>query len=65
MFQDHIKQMRAKINSHLDTLEQTILQELEDTEDKINSKIDKLLKHKSPTQSLWFAQIQSGQQGLS
>ena len=47
MFQDHIKQMRAKINSHLDTLEQNILQELEDTEDKINSKIDKLLKQLS------------------
>jgi hypothetical protein len=27
MFQDQIKQMRVKINSHLDTLEQNILQE--------------------------------------
>jgi hypothetical protein len=36
--------MRAKINSHLDILEQNILQELDDTEDKIKSKIDKLLQ---------------------
>jgi hypothetical protein len=35
--------MRAKINSHLDTLEQNIRKELDDTEDKIKSKIDKLL----------------------
>ena len=28
MFQDHIKQMRVNINSHLDTLEQNFLQEL-------------------------------------
>jgi hypothetical protein len=40
MFQDQIKQMRVKINSHLDTIEQNILQELDDTEDKIKSKID-------------------------
>jgi hypothetical protein len=35
--------MRVTINSHLDTLEQNILQELDDTEDKIKSKIDNLL----------------------
>jgi LPS O-antigen subunit length determinant protein (WzzB/FepE family) len=43
MFQDQIKQMRAKINSHLDTLELNILQKLDDTEDKIKSKRDILL----------------------
>ena len=43
MFQDQIKQMRVRINSHLDTLEHNILQELDDTEDKIKSKIDNLL----------------------
>jgi hypothetical protein len=32
--------MRVKINSHLDTLEQNILQKLDDTEDKIKSKIE-------------------------
>jgi DNA-binding beta-propeller fold protein YncE len=47
MFQDQIKQMRVKINSHLDTTEQNILQELDDTEDKIKSKIDKLLRQLS------------------
>ena len=47
MFQDQIKQMRVKINSHVDTLEQNILQELDDTEDKIKSKIDNLLKQLS------------------
>jgi chaperonin cofactor prefoldin len=47
MFQDQIKQMRVKINSHLDTIEQNILQELDDTEDKIKSKIDKLLRQLS------------------
>jgi DNA-binding beta-propeller fold protein YncE len=47
MFQDQIKQMRVKINSHLDTLEQNILQELDDTEDKIKSKIDNMLKQLS------------------
>jgi hypothetical protein len=36
--------MRVKINSHLDTLEQNILKELDDAEDKIKSKIDNLLK---------------------
>jgi gas vesicle protein len=36
--------MRVKINSHLDTLEQNILQELDDTEDRIKSKIEKLLE---------------------
>jgi hypothetical protein len=35
--------MRAKINSHLDTLELNILQKLDDTEDKIKSKRDILL----------------------
>jgi hypothetical protein len=39
--------MRVKINSHLDTLEQNILQDLNDTEDKIKSKIDNLLKQLS------------------
>jgi hypothetical protein len=39
--------MRLKINSHLDTLEQNILQKLDDTEDKIKSKIDNLLKQLS------------------
>jgi DNA repair exonuclease SbcCD ATPase subunit len=47
VFQDQIKQMRVKINSHLDTLEHTILQELDDSEDKIKSKIDKLLQQLS------------------
>jgi hypothetical protein len=47
MFQDQIKQMRFKINSHLDILEQNILQELDDTEDKIKSRIDKLLQQLS------------------
>jgi hypothetical protein len=35
------------ISSHLDTLEQNILQELDDTEDKIKSRIDKLLQQLS------------------
>jgi LPS O-antigen subunit length determinant protein (WzzB/FepE family) len=39
--------MRVKINSHLDTLEHNILQELDDTEDKIKSKIDNRLKQLS------------------
>jgi DNA-binding beta-propeller fold protein YncE len=39
--------MRVKINSHLDTLEQNILKELDDAEDKIKSKIDNLLKQLS------------------
>jgi hypothetical protein len=81
MFQDQIKQMRAKINSHFDTLEQNILQELvilsilflisvkfcsmlsinvDVLDVLIISRIDK-----SPTQSLWFVEMQSGQQGLS
>ena len=47
MFQDQIKQMRVEINSHLDTLEQNIIQELDDTEDKIKIKIDNLLKQLS------------------
>jgi hypothetical protein len=34
MFQDQIKQMRVKINSHLDTIEQNILQELDDTDNQ-------------------------------
>jgi hypothetical protein len=37
--------MRVKINSYLDTLEENILKELDDAEDKIKSKI-------GPTQSL-------------
>ena len=47
MFQDQIKQMRADIHSYLDTLEQNIIQALNDTEDKIQSKINKLLKQLS------------------
>ena len=39
--------MRVKIISHLDTLEQNTLQELDDTENKIKSKIDNLLKQLS------------------
>jgi cell division septum initiation protein DivIVA len=39
--------MRVKINSHLDILEQKILKELDDAEDKIKSKIDNLLKQLS------------------
>ena len=39
--------MRVKINSHLDTLEQNTLQDLDDTENKIKSKIDNLLKQLS------------------
>ena len=39
--------MCVKINSHLDTLEQNTLQELDDTENKIKSKIDNLLKQLS------------------
>jgi hypothetical protein len=34
--------MRVIINSHLDTLEQNTLQDLDDTENKIKSKIDNL-----------------------
>jgi predicted DNA-binding protein (UPF0278 family) len=44
IFHDQVKQMRVKINSHLDILEQKILKELDDAEDKIKSKIDNLLK---------------------
>ena len=47
MFQNQIKKMRVEINSHLDTLEQNTIQELDDTEDKIKSKIDNLLKQLS------------------
>jgi hypothetical protein len=39
--------MRVIINSHLDTLEQNTLQDLDDTENKIKSKIDNLLKQLS------------------
>jgi CRISPR/Cas system-associated protein Cas10 (large subunit of type III CRISPR-Cas system) len=39
--------MRVKVNSHLDTLEQNILKEVDYTEDKIKSKIDNLLKQLS------------------
>ena len=38
MFQDQVKEMRVKITSHLDTLEQNSLQELDDTENRIKSK---------------------------
>ena len=47
IFHDQVKQMRVKINSHLDILEQTILKELDDAEDKIKSKIENLLKQLS------------------
>jgi outer membrane protein assembly factor BamB len=39
--------MRVKINSHLDILEQNLLKELDDAEDKMKSKIDNLLKQLS------------------
>jgi hypothetical protein len=39
--------MPVKINSHLDTLEQNIMTELDDAEDKIKSKIENLLKQLS------------------
>ena len=42
IFQDQIKKMHDKISSHFDTLEHNILQELDDTEDKIKSKMYKL-----------------------
>jgi hypothetical protein len=41
---DQVKQMRVKINSHLDRLEHNFLKELDDAEDKIKSHIDNLLK---------------------
>ncbi len=47
IFHDQVKQMRVKINSHLDTLEQNMLKELDYAEDKIKSKIDNLLKQLS------------------
>jgi hypothetical protein len=47
MIQDQIRKMRITINSHLDKLEQDILQELDDTADKLKSKIYKLLKQLS------------------
>ena len=43
MFQDQIRQMRVKINSHIDTLQHNIVQQLDDTEGKIKSKIDQML----------------------
>jgi hypothetical protein len=46
IFREQIKQMRVTINSHLITLEQNILQDLDDTEDKIKSKIDNLFQIK-------------------
>ena len=39
--------MRVRINPHLDTLEQNTLQDLDDSENKIKSKIDNLLKELS------------------
>jgi prefoldin subunit 5 len=47
IFHTKVKQMRVKINSHLDTLEQNFLKELDDAEDKIKSKIENLLKQLS------------------
>jgi DNA-binding beta-propeller fold protein YncE len=51
--------MRVKINSHLDTLEQNILKELGDSEYKIKTKIDNLLKQLSEV-SKTVKGIQSG-----
>jgi hypothetical protein len=51
--------MRVKISSHLDTLEQNILKELGDSEDKIKTKIDNLLKQLSE-KSKTIEGIQSG-----
>ena len=59
MFQEQIKQMRVKINTHLDKLEQHIVHELDDTEDKIKLKIDKLLKQLSKN-SKTVERLQSG-----
>ena len=59
IFHDQVKQMRVKINSHLDTLEQNILKELGDSEDKIKTKIDNLLKQLSE-KSKTVEGIQSG-----
>ena len=39
--------MRAKINSHLDTVEQNTLQKLDHAENKIKSNIDNLLQQLS------------------
>ena len=47
IFHDQVKQMRVKINSHLDTLEHNFQKELDDAEDKIKSKIENLLKQLS------------------
>jgi DNA-binding beta-propeller fold protein YncE len=47
MIQDQIKKMRITINSHLDKLEQDILQELDDTADKLKSIIYQLLEQLS------------------
>ena len=47
MIQDQIGKMRITINSHLDKLEKDILKELDDTADKLKSKISKLLKQLS------------------
>jgi hypothetical protein len=47
IFLDQIRQIHVKINSHLDTLEHNILQELDNTGDKIRSNIDTLLKQLS------------------
>ena len=58
-FHDQVKQMRVKINSHLDTLEHNILKELGDSEDKIKTKIDNLLKQLSE-KSKTVEGIQSG-----
>jgi F0F1-type ATP synthase membrane subunit b/b' len=46
-FHDQVKQMRVKINSHVDALEQNILKDLDYAEDKIKSKLDNLLKQLS------------------
>jgi hypothetical protein len=38
IFHDQVKQMRVKINSHLDTLEQNILKELDGAKSKLSQK---------------------------
>jgi gas vesicle protein len=47
MFQDQSKEMCVKIILHLDTLEHNILQDVDDTEKTIKSKIDNMLQQLS------------------
>jgi DNA anti-recombination protein RmuC len=46
-YSDEIKQIRVKINSHLDTIEQRIMGELIDVEENVTLQIEKLLKELS------------------